>query len=655
MWHILIDLLSWNFYALCQREHNERPMFTINTKPSLYRDFALLAVLIVFILFLVSLWVSYETYEDQSKSIIKQLENETVRIDRGLIIEIERTSYLLESIARQIRYGGINEENIFNLFSSFEKTGGNHKSEFFWANSKQQIVIGSTQGRLEKPVSISDRDYMKRAITAPWKVQIGQPARGRISEKWVMPLAIGVTSDDGIFKGTVIYSLDIGTFNRELSNVIKQDGISFAITNQAFTLLTEQSAVPNFFAHHFNLKKLAKLDFQRSINGVYSKGSLFNNSDIFSYYEMSSEYPYIIFVGYDAARHAKSVRGILLPRLLQIFVITLFLISILWTVRRRIIQPVISLTERTAEMVRGKRFDELQNNGPEEIALLAVEIQRMANFIDECKRIEREIRAKNIELLHIKESAEMSNNIKAQFFEEVGESLISPIANITRHTQALADEMHGPVEEDYGQIIRSMRREIQDAQDLLNDILSISRIEGGLLALKNTKVDLPFVLQKCIRMLHERSRFENIEIIQSIADDLPNLEGDELRLKQMILNLLTASAAQIKSGDSIRVSLSAPKHIATLRVEYVVPEPEEPHHELPHTGYFSAITEQEETPPVSARGLGLALSRLIIAMHEGEMDVKTTPDRSVIITITFPESRAIKLFENRAAELLKNT
>ena len=64
------------------------------TKPSLSRDFALLSGLIVFILLMVSVWVTVETYQAHSDRIIKQMEGEATRVDRAMIIEIERASYL---------------------------------------------------------------------------------------------------------------------------------------------------------------------------------------------------------------------------------------------------------------------------------------------------------------------------------------------------------------------------------------------------------------------------------------------------------------------------------------------------------------------------------------------------------------------------------
>jgi len=619
-------------------------MLGINTKPSLYRDFAMLSVLIVFILFLVSIWVSYETYQEHSRTVIKQLESEAVRIDRALIIEIERASYLLESIARQIGTDVGNQDTIAQLFASFSKTDYPKNSQFFWIDASQQIVLGSN-GFLEKPVPVSDRDYVKKSITAPWQIKIGLPVLGRVTEKWVMPIAIGLTDNKGKFVGAVMISLDIGAFNAEVKNVIKQDGISFAVTNQSFTLLTEQSETPDFFSTNFDVKKLATLDFSKKPQGVYSQGSLFNRDRIFSYYETSSQYPYIIFVGYDTTLQASKVNKILFPRLLQIFIITMFLISILWTVRRRIIQPVISLTERTAAIVRGQTTSLAIEEGPDEIEQLTVEIQRLCAFIAECKRIESELRTKNGELLHIKQSAELSNHIKAEFFKEVGESLHEPISKIAEGITCMSEEQYGPIEQDdYLRLLKRMNREVLDAQGLLNDILSISRSESGLLSLKITKVDLPFVLQKCIRILHERTRFEEIEIIQNVEPKLPALLADEDRLNQLLLNLLMGSASHLKSSDTIRVYMGIHRQQCVIRMEYTIPEPEEPRHELSYIGNLPLEPEEDASQDMMpiTRGLGLALSRLIVAMHGGSLDIKTKIDRSVTITVTLPEERLIR-------------
>ncbi|MCI5049112.1 MAG: hypothetical protein MRY32_02095 [Rickettsiales bacterium] len=621
-------------------------MFAIKTKPSLYRDFALLSVLIVFILFLVSIWVSYETYQEHSESVVQKLESEAVRIDRALIIEIERSSYVLESIARQVSNDGATIEQLERLFSSFKQSSYSTNSEYFWVDVDQNVILSSERGILEEPNPVSDRDYMKKVILTPWKVQIGQPIMGRSSRKWVMPLAIGLTNDRNKFIGAVVLSLDIGSFKRELRNVIKEEGINFAITNLALTKLTEQSRQSGFFNTYFDIEKLAKINFLSHPSGMYSRGSLFDDSQIFGYYELSSEYPYIIFVGYDPQVHTENVNSILLPRLLQILIITLFLISILWTVRRRIIQPVIALTGSTSRLIRGKGFETGTLDGPAEIEMLAEEIQRLADYISERKRIERELLGKNEELMHIKESAEATNLIKAEFFKEIGESLLQPVMRLKDLTQQVYDEKYGPIgDEKYLVIADYIHKNSQYTIDLLHDILSISRTESGLLTLKEAEVDVAFVLRKCVRILQERTRFENIEVLQHIEPDLPTLYADEERLKQLILNLLMGSAGQIKSGDTIRVYLEAPEDIFTIQIEYMIPEPDDNTSDLPDLESFAAehdLLDGDLDETATTKGLGLALSKLIVSMHGAKLDIKAKGNRHVSITITFPKERLMK-------------
>lgn len=624
-------------------------MLGIHTKPSLYRDFALLSALIVFILFLVSVWVSYETYQEHSKDIIKQLENETVRIDRSLIVEVERASYLLESIARQINHTGTtNHSMILQLFNSFDKSSYPRNSEFFWVNTDQMIVLSSRKGVLKKPIEVSDRDYLKKAITTPWTVHIGQPVEGRASNRWVMPMAIGLSNEQGDFLGALVISLDINSFSKDINHVIQHEGISFAITNEAFTLLTEISEHPHFFQKFFNLQTLAKIDFKTHPKGVYSQTNLMKPGTIYAFYEKSLEYPYIIFVGYDSTLSAHAIRGILLPRLLQIIVITAFLVSILWTVRKRIIQPVITLTKLTSRIIHGEKFSPVMAKGPIEIENLAAEISRIGSYIDERRRIERELSSKNIELLKIRESAEMTNEIKAQFFEQVGNALMQPATAIIEYAESLRNELFGALgNAKYNEISEKMFWQATTIIDLLNDILAISRAESGLLALNESAVEVPLVIKKCIRILVERSKFQSVEILQDYDDNLPLIRADELRIKQLFLNLLSGAASQVAAGDAIRIRSQMRREGLMIKLEYNLSNTPSDAQNSRNTGLnlnkFSGIATKRAIGAHSetSLGLGFALNQLIVSMHEGTLDVKTNADRKVTVTVTLPEKRVI--------------
>lgn len=619
-------------------------MLNIHAKPSLYRDFALLSALIVFILLMVSVWVSYETYQEHSKDILQRLENESLRIDRSLIVEVERASYLLESVARQISNIGTQDtDKISQLFHSFDKSSYPRNSEFFWVSPQQKITISSRRGILEKPIEISDRDYMKKAITSAWTAHIGQPVKGRMSGKWVIPIAMGMNDESGNFLGALGISLDVTSLTDDIQKVIHTPGINIAITNQAFTLLTEISDQPDFFRRSFDLERLAAIDYTAHPNGVYSRGQLFNPRSIYAYYEKSVHYPYIILLGYDATLSAHAIRSILLPRLLQIIVITLFLVSILWTVRKRIIQPVITLTHDSARIIHGEPFTTSLTQVPVEVEQLAAEISRIDRYIAERRRIERELTTKNSELLKIRESAEMTNEIKAQFFEQVGNALMQPAGTLIEYTESLRNELFGPLgNPKYNEIAEKMHQQASSITDLLNDILAISRAESGLLALNETAVEIPLVIKKCARILIERSRFQNIEVLQDYDENLPLIRADELRIKQLVLNLLTGAASQMSAGDVIRIRSQLRREGLVIRMEYTFHmQAETPAGTGAMRGATIATRPAIGMQAEASLGLGFALNQLIVAMHEGQLDVKSGSDSKVIITVTLPQKRVI--------------
>lgn len=614
-------------------------MIRIQTKPSLYRDFALLSVLIVVILLLVSVWIVVRTFQAHSQEIIQKLESEALRIDRALIVEIERSSYLIESIGRQIDTSPeALEASIMRLFTSFSQSKREPTLRFYWVDRSQKLTLTAADGELNKPVDVSDRDYVKRAITAPWQVHIGQPVNSRLSRNWVIPVAMGITDAEERFLGVVALSIDISALNQTISNVIKDPAIDFAITNTAFTMLSEVSAQPHFFDRHFSLSRLMAIDFSQNPSGVYSTASLWDDTSIDAYYELSSEYPYIIFTGYNLNARKGDFDQILIPRLLQIALMTLFLVLTLWTVRKRIIQPVMRLTDETAAVLQRQEFRHDSQNDPFEIERLAEEIGRLAHYIEERLRVEAEMARKNSELMQLKEAAEITNDLKARFFEQVGEALMQPAHTIQEYLESMRNELFGPLGNDkYSEMTEKLIDESQQIIETLKDIQAISKAETGLLALREEPVDLAFVIKKSARLIKEGSMQQELDLILDLDDSLPKVMADELRLKQLMLNVLSTSANDMQASESIRISTH--HHHDAIRIELLYrPAMSSERGDQDGAGQPAAFA----FPQAGFLKLGHALSEFIIAMHGGTLTTKAMPDQRIKKIITLPKSRIIE-------------
>jgi signal transduction histidine kinase len=156
---------------------------------------------------------------------------------------------------------------------------------------------------------------------------------------------------------------------------------------------------------------------------------------------------------------------------------------------------------------------------------------------------------------------------------------------------------------------------------MLEEIKAISRAETGLLALNESVVDLTFVLQKTIRIFREKAAVP-CEVSLDISNNLPQVRGDELRIKQMLLNILSTAAHHANPGEPIRIASSLKAQELSLSFSYL-------------SGGTQTIATR------SRSNLELALARLLVALHQGTLEMKTLQDRVTVITLKFPALRVL--------------
>lgn len=381
-------------------------------QPSLSRDFAILTGSILFVLLILSLWITWSTHAEQSTRIIDQLEKETDRIDRTLEREMHHASYLLDAIGKQIR--GLEQHDNRGIAKILQTYQSHNRVYAIWAwtDATQSVVVSSNKGVLDEPVDVSDRDYVHKSALEPWVLQIGAPIEGRVSDRWVIPVSVGVTDETGHYLGSITASLDINEITEEISDLVRRPGISFAILNKRLIKLSEVSTTPNFVDTYFSHQSLERINFTKSPSGVVSYASLFSDDDIYAFYKLSDRFPYIVLVGYDTQYGQDAIQRQLLPRLLQVISIAAFALLFLWIVRARIIRPVVDLTNITADLARGVPYEFKQRPAPLEIDMLAKQIANVSLYVDERKRLEVELREK----LEIELSRDAKVDLTSQTF-----------------------------------------------------------------------------------------------------------------------------------------------------------------------------------------------------------------------------------------------
>jgi len=605
------------------------------SKPSLLRDFALFAAFIVVALSLASLWVTYQTYLEHSEQTIHRLETEATRIDRAMILEIDHSSYLLEGLGRQITHMNTRDLNgIAQLLRSFDTAATQHHV-FSWIDENQNNVVSSNNG-VHKPVDVSDRDYVKKAIAEPWKIQTGRPFFGRVSEKWVVPVALGLTDSTGKFLGTILISMDIGTIKHDLRSVIKETGISFAIYSKTLLPLTNpgDEVSPELGAYTELLKSI---DFTKYPSGVLSKATLLDMHSMYVYYEVSADYPYIFVLGFDAEASSTSIRALLIPRLVQIFLMGFFMLALLWVVRLRIIKPVSDLSDVTAGILRGESFHTPNHTGSDEVVALGSQIHKLDSYLQETRRIEEENKNKNVMLRASKESAELSNKIKIEFLNAMSHELRTPLNTIVGFSEIMKNQLYGPLENtQYWQYAQDIHEAAQHLQSLIDDVMALSNAETGLLDLQEKPVDIRYVLSKCLRMVAERIAEQKLHIELKIPDVMPRLLVDEGRLKQIVINLILNAAKHSREDSQIIISAYVEKDNKGMEFFCIA-----------FTDFRSrsflakAAKDKPKARKAELSDLGIPLTKALVGMHQATLDTQSSPGKPTSVIVRFPQQRIV--------------
>lgn len=598
---------------------------------------------------MISAWVTYVTYASHTERVSSELEKEAIRIEHTLASEMEGANYMLNALGRQIvldKHADLT--NLAQMLKSFDSKD-NLYSIFSWIGPQQQALVSSNRGILEKPVDLSDRDYVKKVLTDPWHMTIGRPIEGRVSNHWVIPVAMGITDYTGKFIGTLMISLDINVLTERLNKLIKRDGVSFAIVSKTLIPLAQVSEDKNFMTHHFPTEKLVNANFSSAPSGLISTGSLFWGTGTYAYYHVSQEYPYIILIGYDSKYSDETMRNMLWSRLMQMVVMALFFVLFLWIVRARMITPVMDMTAIAGNIASGKSYTPLPQGGPVEIESLSTQLQRVGEYIEETKRVEEELRHKMFSLKKSRERSEMSKRGLMEFIVYICQQIHPLMNNVVGFSQLMKDQLYGPIENrKYRQYASDIYLTSTALMEHLQDLQLYAKSGADYIELSEKSTDLGQVINKSLRLIADRMQVEKLAAKVTLQEPLPKLVADEFRLQQIMMNLLLYALERTLPQATMRIDAKVVSENKDKQFLALVVSSSDT---LPGAPALVDIAEQLIFSPVyntklkpsdmysDEPDLRLELAKSLVALHHGGIDVAYGKDSNVIITIVFAGGR----------------
>lgn len=292
-----------------------------------------------------------------------------------------------------------------------------------------------------------------------------------------------------------------------------------------------------------------------------------------------------------------------------------------------ILKPVSILTDKIRKMYENNCENQAGLNPEDEIKEITEEFDKMSK---------RSKTAFDL-LIKARQEAEAANLAKNDFLAKMSHEIRTPMNAIIGLTHlALRTELN----ERQRNYINKIKSSSHALLGVINDILDFSKIEAGKMELDYAEFSLEEVLDTVSHLLKVQAEEKGIEILFSIAHDIPQiLMGDSLRLGQVLINLTGNALKFTQSGEIIiGVNILDAPDLPYDRIKLIF--------SVKDTGIgissdtmsdlFDAFTQADGsiTRIFGGTGLGLAICKRLTEMMNGEISAESEPGKGSIFTFT---------------------
>ncbi len=232
-------------------------------------------------------------------------------------------------------------------------------------------------------------------------------------------------------------------------------------------------------------------------------------------------------------------------------------------------------------------------------------------------------------LLKAKEEAESANRVKSTFIANVSHELRTPLTAILGFAELLKDAPDIP--EKRRSQLHTMYQSGRQLLTLINDVLELSKVESGSLAVDLQDLDLHALLHGLQEMFELQARSKGLDLQVDFSQVPQRTYCDPAKLRQVLVNLLGNA---IKFTDTGGVSLVVSQRGDSLR--YVVSDSGSgmAAHELPHL--FEPFMQLREGKQKGGSGLGLAIVKSFVNAMQGSIDVRSREGHGTTFEVTLP-------------------
>ncbi len=240
--------------------------------------------------------------------------------------------------------------------------------------------------------------------------------------------------------------------------------------------------------------------------------------------------------------------------------------------------------------------------------------------------------------LHIElEQSRTANRHKSEFLAHISHELRNPLNAISGFSEIMNEEMFGPLgHERYRAHARTIHAASQHLLSIVNGLLDLAKAEAGKLELIPEEVKVQTLVQDTVELLAQQANDAGIALNTELAPDLPPIESDSGKVRQILINLVSNAIKFTPAGG--RVTIAARRDEASGVMILVVTD----------TGIGIAPRDLDgimqpyiQAPSSRSReagtGLGLPITKQFVELLGGTIDVRSEVGAGTVFTIRLPQ------------------
>ncbi|KHK66349.1 MULTISPECIES: ATP-binding protein [Pseudomonas] len=238
-------------------------------------------------------------------------------------------------------------------------------------------------------------------------------------------------------------------------------------------------------------------------------------------------------------------------------------------------------------------------------------------------------RAAEIALRTAREEAESASRAKSEFLSRMSHELRTPLNSILGFAQLLDMDSIAGQRPQVSHILRAG----QHLLALINEVLDIARIEAGRLPLNIEPIGLPAVLHEALTLVSPMAADAGIHLAElPLLPDGSGVLADRQRLVQVLLNLLSNAIKYNRPGGEVRIEVIVQAPHVSIAIS------DTGHGIAPELlgRLFKPFERLGADPQVEGTGLGLSLSKSLLEMMQGHLQVRSDPGQGCCFTLQLP-------------------